>query len=219
MKSSVKVEIFGRHSNGVRKSEPLHTESFLGLAKAQKFCKGWMRGRGCKLCNYFFHITGEDGGAWFTLSGGELVEVQDLKVTDDVIFQKEEELAAIKAQIAEVAAQCAVLQSETAEIYRAVLEKRAEYSALRDQLTCEQRSRSGGFLAAMKYYNTPDRNGRRPLDKDPEPGSLLAGYREWAANTPNPGYTGRYVTISMGDCGSGRHDPNTGKYNPYPYGR
>lgn len=215
---TLNIKIFARHANNIRKTEVLHSEDFGSLSKAQKFCKSWMRGYKYKLCNYFFHMTGEEVDQWMTLLEGDLVQIQEPTLVDEIHCQKDNELSEIEAQIAQISAACSALQRENDELYQTTLKIRDENRTLDEMGQREMCKRTSGFLDTMQYYNTPDSNGRRPLDTGPEPGSLLEGYYNYRATTPNVDYRGPYVTIKMGSCGSGRHNPNTGKYDPNWHG-
>lgn len=82
------VKIFARYANNIRKTKVLHSADFSSLAKAQKFCKTWMRGYKYKLCNYFFHLTGEEIDQWMILSGSDLIQIQEPAHEDEIHEQK-----------------------------------------------------------------------------------------------------------------------------------
>lgn len=132
--------------------------------------------------------------------------------------KKDNELSDLAAQIAKMTEACLELQRENNDLYQTIEKIRAENRSLDEMFHREHCKRPSGFLDTMQYYNTPDSSGRRPLDTGPKPGSLLEGYYSYLENTPNVNYRGPYVTIKMGSCGSGRHNPNTGKYDPGWYG-
>ncbi len=149
---SFNVKIFVRHANNVRKTEVLHSEDFPSLSKAQKFCKGWMRGYKYKICNYFFHLTCDESDVWMTLSQGDLVEIDEPIVVDSVYRQKDDELAEIEAKIALLVAECSKIEKENADFYSEIEKIRAQNQALSRKIESE-RPRSG-FLDYMSALNS-----------------------------------------------------------------
>ena len=219
--STFKVQVFPRRDRLVRGSEVIHSEEFKTLAGAQKFCKRFMRGYRAKLCNYFFHIVGSGLECWFTLNGVKLVDVEDLKVDEELEAQKDEELEALNAQIAEISAQSISLQKQADEVAQRVYKQREVRTGVSSQIDYERSFRPSGFIDSLKAMNDSMPADVPTADRpygNAEPGSLLEGYRKYLSETPNVGYNGPYVTIKMGSCGSGRYDPNTGKYNPHWHG-
>jgi len=159
-----KVQVFPRRDRLVRGSEVIHSEEFKTLAGAQKFCKRFKRGGRAKLCNYFFHITGSDLVGWFTVNGAELVNVEDLGIDEELDAQKDEELEALNAQIAEISAQAASLQKQADEIAQGVYKQREVRAGVSRQIEYERSLRPSGFIDSLRSMNNSRSGGYSGYD-------------------------------------------------------
>lgn len=152
MQQTVKLEIYGRQENGMRKSEALHSECFCSHAKAQKFCKTWKRGFKTRLCNYFFRFIIDDCEGWFTLNWkGDLVEIPKPSVADDKILKKE--LFDIEANISELKAIVEDVERENEKLRKAITSKTQEISMAEEE---PELSPEYCRLRYLKFLNTPN---------------------------------------------------------------
>jgi hypothetical protein len=171
-----KVEIFARKADKVRSGAPLHFEELPTLTKAQKLCKGWKRGYKGQLCNYFFHIVGEELDAWYTLSQGELVEIQEPESSGAVEDRKTVDLKQLEAQIADIQAQCSKLDKENSSLYQEVERVRATNSDIAARIQQERNDRRGpSFLDGLENWNWAKRRPGYNLAASDYAGYVPAG--------------------------------------------
>ena len=192
--------------------------NFASIADAKKYCLYYGSNGDSRYIKYFFHVNGENIDVWFTVNfvkpdRGRTLKPKLVEVYAPVIgcseINKQHKIKEAKKRIKEWQAWLERLQKDNKERI--------------DIIQCEKKSAQIGEQQLHDMRNkacspTPYTPCPPPIDRSPEPGSLLEGYYHWRSTTPNVDYKGPYVTIEMGSCGSGRYDPNTGKYNPHWHG-
>lgn len=169
---------------------------------------------------YFYHVTGENIDVWFVsvLYRDPWSRSRKVKCKIEETYAPVEGFEEINKarKISDAQKKLKAYEDHLEKVKRTNLE-------WIDIIRCEKQSNQVGEQQLSDMRNqacspTPYVPCPPPVDRSPEPGSLLESYYHWRSTTPNVDYKGPYVTIKMGSCGSGRYDPNTGKYSPHWHG-